>query len=74
MFRIKSGNHHLLHNGSMVTQQLVLVFSHLSACSINFFHLSAQQSCDYKVLGDQVLVAIKVGVYHYQPKNSYYIL
>lgn len=27
-----------------------------------------------KVLGDQVLVAIKVGVYRYQPKNSYYIL
>ncbi len=27
-----------------------------------------------KVLGDQVLVAIKVSVYRYQPKNSYYIL
>jgi hypothetical protein len=27
-----------------------------------------------KVLGDQVLVAIKIGVYHYQPKSSYCIL
>jgi hypothetical protein len=74
MFQIKLKNHHLLRNGLMATQQLVVVFFHLSACSTSFCHLSTKESCDYKVLGGQVLVAIKVGVHPYQPKNSFYIL